>query len=189
MDRFKTELSFLSDIPDDRIRTIRVSRVSPTLFELNPKVLAQIQDNLLTSKDENSIKIHFQMSLDEEDGIKSITKTRGLTHEQVMTLYTIFSCRSSSNLRINQFISRFLRVIAGDKDMVVEVNTSDKKQEDLILNDFILSAVCETNTDTPYIKYFEVYSPELAPNSKTENDELTLNIIGRPRLWAWLTGS
>lgn len=118
------------------------------------------------------------MTLDEKDGIKTITKSRGLTHEQVMTLYTIFSCRSSSNLRIDGFISRFLRVIAGDKAMVVEVNTSDKKQEKMILNDFVLSAVCETDTDTPYIKYFQVYSPEVDANVKSENEPLTLNIIG-----------
>jgi hypothetical protein len=146
---------------------------------MNPEVLVQIQDELLRSKDSGAIKIHFQMGLEEEDGVKTITKEKSLSREEVMTMYSIFTCRTDSKLRVNKFISRFLKVIAGDENKVIEMNSSDEDQENIILNDFIISAVCPENNGNPYIKYFEIHSPDYFPGSTTEFQPLTFDIIGK----------
>jgi hypothetical protein len=149
---------------------------------MNPEVLVQIQDELLRSKDTGAIKIHFKMSLEEEDGLKTITKEQNLSREEVMTMYSIFTCRSDTQLRVKKFISRFLKVIAGDENQVIEMNSTDKAQESIILNDFIISAVCPENNGNPYIKYFEIHSPDLYPGSTKEFQPLTFNIIGKALL-------
>ena len=123
------------------------------------------------------------MSLEEEDGLKTITKEQSLSREEVMTMYSIFTCRTDSKLRIKRFISRFLKVIAGDKNQVIEMNSSDVDQENIILNDFIISAVCPQNDGNPYIKYFEIHSPDLYPGSTTEYQPLTFDIIGKFFSW------
>ena len=172
-------MTFLSELPIDRVKTLDTPQVSSTLFEINPEVLVQIQDKLLSSKDPSSIKIHFEMSLEEEDGLKKITQEKSLTREQVMTVYSIFTCRSATTLRVDKFISRFLKVIAGDENKVVEMNTADEVQESIIQNDFILSAVCDHNDGNPYIKYFEIYSPEVVQGTTSDHLPLTFNIIGK----------
>lgn len=146
---------------------------------MNPEVLVKIQDQLLSSKDNGDIKIHFKMGLEEEDGLKTITKEQILSREQVMTMYSIFTCRSSTNLRINKFASRFLKVIAGEENQVIEMVSSNQEQENLIENDFILSAVCEHNDGNPYIKYFEIYSPEFYHGSSKDHKPLTFNVVGK----------
>jgi hypothetical protein len=118
------------------------------------------------------------MSLEEEDGLKSITKEQVLSREEVMTIYSIFTCRSTATLRISNFINRFLKVIAGDENQVIEMASTDQKQEKMIENDFILGAVCDHNGGKPYIKYFEVYSPELVEGTTQDHMPLIFNIIG-----------
>lgn len=162
--------------------TIAIPQISPSLFEINPEVLVKIQDELLSSKNKSAIKIHFKMGLEEEDGLKTITKEQNLSREEVMTMYTIFTCRSSSSLRINQFISRFLKVIAGDENQVIEMVASDSNQDNLVENDFILSAVCEHNDGNPYIKYFEIKSPELYHEGTNDYKPLTFNVVGKINL-------
>ena len=183
LNKFKDSVNFLSELPVSRVKTINIPKISSTLFEMNPEVLVQIQDKLLSSKGSDAIKIHFKMGLEEEDGLKSITKEQTLSREEVMTIYSIFTCRGTTTLRANGFLHRFLKVIAGEENKVIVMGSADAEEEKKIENDFVLGVVSDIDaSNKPYIKYFEIYSPELLQGTTRDHMPLTFNIIGRPFL-------
>ena len=176
--RLKGKADFLAEVPLSRIRTISLTKISPSLFEINPKTLTDIQDALLTNKEEDAIKIHMKMSLLEQDGPKIITQEFELSREQAMSLYGIFTCRSPSSLTLPYFIGSVLKVIAGEEGNVVSlIPPSEQYNDTEFMHNLVLSAVCGDDGGIPAIKYFQVESDQLSEGSTTETEPIRFQVI------------
>lgn len=176
--RLKTKVDFLAEVPLSRIRTISLTKISPSLFEINPKTLTDIQDALLTNKEENAIKIHMKMSLEELDGPKVITQEYELSREQAMSLYGIFTCRSPSSLTLPHFMGSILKVIAGEEGNVVSLIPPSKKYNNTeFMHNLVLSAECGDEGGILGIKYFQVESDRIVEGSTDETEPISFNVI------------
>ena len=179
LEKLQTKAKFLSEVPLSRLKIISLSKISPILFQINPKTLELIQDALLSRKSTDDIKMHMTLSFQELDGLKTITQEQILSREQAMSFYGIFLCRGQTSIIFKDFVGMFLKVIAGAEGLVSSMVNENIEDNDDLSQDLVLSAVCKTDLKTPYIEYFTIESTEKAEDSTVENQPITFYVIGK----------